>query len=347
MGDDGWRRQPKRMAIQTASALATQLNKLAHLQQQPFSIVFHGGEPLLVGATHFSEICRTIRTQVPSKCSLAVQTNGVLLSNEIISVCAKWDVSIALSIDGPPQVHDRSRIDHRGRPSHEKVSAAIRRLKAHPACPRLFSGVLAVIDLSMPPEEIYEYLKSTGTPSIDFLYRDGNHDLLPAGKESFASAEYGEWMGRLLDYYLNDANPTPIRALDEIIKLALRAPRTGLNLEEPGIIIVDTDGTIMKNDILKSAFPGADKFLSNWSVFTDDLVEVVASSEYVDYCESQKPCASACLACSELEVCGGGIPAHRWSRERGFINPTIFCADQKYLIGLVRQRLREQNLLVA
>jgi uncharacterized protein len=28
--------------------------------------------------------------------------------------------------------------------------------------------------------------------------------------------------------------------------------------------------------------------------------------------------------------------AHRWSAQRGFDNPTVFCADQKYLIGRMR-----------
>jgi uncharacterized protein len=65
----------------------------------------------------------------------------------------------------------------------------VQRLLAHPAGQKLFSGVLAVVDLSTEPEDVYEFLKSTGAPSIDFLYRDGNHDLLPGGKNNLASTE--------------------------------------------------------------------------------------------------------------------------------------------------------------
>lgn len=226
--------------------------------------------------------------------------------------------------------------------------AAVQRLLAHPAGQRLFSGVLAVIDLSSEPQEVYEFLKSTGAPSIDFLYRDGNHDLLPAGKASLVSAEYGRWMGRLLDYYLADPCPTPIRMLDDMIMLLLRA-RGGRQIafEEPGIIIIDTDGTVKKNDILKSAYRNADAFSCQRSVLTHDLTDFVNSSEFREYQDSQKPSASVCQTCPELDVCGGGIPAHRWSRERGFANPSVFCADQLYLISLVRRRLAEQRLLVA
>ena len=205
-----------------------------------------------------------------------------------------------------------------------------------------------MIDISTEPQHVYEYLKSIGAPSIDFLYRDGNYDLLPVGKSSATSLEYGQWLGRLLDYYLADPRPTPIRVLDELIKLILLT-RNGFPhvVDEPGIVILDTDGSIKKNDILKSALRRADAFQSDWSVFTHDLVDIAKSSEFLEYCNSQRPTASTCRACTELDVCGGGIPAHRWSRTRGFENPTIFCADQKYLINLVRQRLTEKKLLVA
>jgi uncharacterized protein len=335
------------MAIETASAVARRLAELAHAQQRNFSVVFHGGEPLLVGATHLSKICRTLRAALPIECSLSVQTNGLLLSDEVLATCAEWDVGIAISVDGPASVHDRYRLDHRGRASHQKVMAAVQRLRAHPAGERLFSGVLAVIDLWSEPEDVYEFLKSIGVPSIDFLYRDGNHELLPVGKTSLVSTEYGTWMGRLLDYYLADPRPTPIRMLDDMIKLLLRA-RDGRKVafEEPGIIIIDTDGTIKKNDILKSAYQRADAFSYEWSVHTNDLTDLVNSSQFREYQESQKPSASVCQTCPELDVCGGGIPAHRWSRKQGFMNPSVFCADQRYLVNLVRQRLVEQHLLV-
>ena len=33
--------------------------------------------------------------------------------------------------------------------------------------------------------------------------------------------------------------------------------------------------------------------------------------------------------------------AHRWSGERGFDNPTVFCADQLLLIGRMRERVAQ------
>ncbi|AWN42515.1 cyclophane-forming radical SAM/SPASM peptide maturase YhhB [Methylobacterium durans] len=346
MGDDAWRTQPKRMSPAVLEAVAARLGELGAAQGRGFSVVLHGGEPLLVGTVRFAEICRTLRRTLPPSCALHLQTNGVLLSDGILATCAACDVGVSISVDGPAAIHDRHRTDHRGGPSHGRVMAGIERLLAHPAGPSLFTGVLAVVDLASDPADVYAFLKATGAPSIDFLYRDGNNDVLPVGKASLVSAEYGEWMGRLLDVYLADPKPTRVRVLDDMLKLLLggEARKEGVGLNEYGIIVIDTDGSVNKNDTLKSAFGAADRFATGWSVLTHDLRAVVRSPEFVAYHHSQRPAAPACLGCRDLTVCGAGMPAHRWSRENGFANPSVFCADQRYLIDQMRRHLARHKL---
>ena len=186
------------------------------------------------------------------------------------------------------------------------MTAGIGRLLAHPAGRTLFTGVLAVIDLASDPGDVYAFLKSTGAPGIDLLYRDGNHDALPMGKASFVSTEYGDWMARLLDVYLADCAPIPIRVLDDMLKLLLggASRKEGVGLDAYGIVVIDTDGSVNKNDTLKSAFGRADRFASCWSVLTHDLREIVRSSEFATYHHGQRPTAPACLACPDLKSAG-------------------------------------------
>jgi len=338
MGDDAWRLQPKLMSGQTVDALGQNLARLVLAQGRPLSLVFHGGEPLLVGASRFDAICATLREQLPPPVGLHVQTNGLLLSDAVIEVCARHDVGISVSLDGPAEVHDRHRPDRRGRKSHDAVMGGIARVLAHPKGRTLLSGLLCVIDLEADPASVYDFFKTTGTPSVDFLYRDGNHDTLPVGKASFLSAEYGEWMVGLLDAYLADPEPIRIRLLDDMMRLLLggRSIKEGVGQDDYGILVVETDGTITKNDTLKSA-DGADRFEERWSVH-DDLAQLVESAPFLDYHRSQRPSAAACLTCPDLRICGGGMPTHRWSAARGLDNPSVFCTDQKRLI----QHMREQ-----
>jgi uncharacterized protein len=217
--------------------------------------------------------------------------------------------------------------------------SAIGRVLAHSHGASLLSGLLCVIDLDADPAEIYEFFKTTGTPSVDFLYRDGNHDALPVGKASFLSSEYGAWMVRLLDAYLADPKPIRIRLLDDMMRLLLggRSTKEGIGNDDYGILVVETDGTITKNDTLKSA-GGTDRFEERWSVH-DDLALLVRSTQFIDYHRSQRPWADACLACPHLRICGGGMPTHRWSAARGLDNPSVFCADQKLLIEYMREQI--------
>lgn len=329
------------MGDATVEAIAVQLSLLARVQERPFSVVFHGGEPLLVGPGRFESICRTLRRMLPSECSLHLQTNAVLLSDTILETCSDHDVGISISVDGPVKVHNSSRVDHRGRGSHDKVIAGIKRLIDHPNGARLFTGVLAVIDVKSDPIEVYKFLKSMAAPSIDFLYRDGNHDVLPPGKTTSLSTEYGEWMAQLLDYYLDDPAPTPIRVIDDMLRILIGGVgrKEGVGLTDYGIIVFETDGTITKNDTLKSASVYADQFAEVHSVFNGSLSDFVASDEFFEYHLSQRPSSSVCKECSNLSVCGGGMLSHRFSKERGLANPSVFCADQCYLIDRMRWQL--------
>lgn len=339
MGDDAWRRQPKLMSADIVEALARNLERLVAAQGRPLSVVFHGGEPLMVGTARLEAICTTMRAHLPPPSGLHVQTNGLLLSDAAIDVCAHHDVGISISLDGPAVVHDRHRPDRRGRQSHAAVMAAIDRVLGHAQGRSLLSGLLCVIDLQSDPSEVYAFFRSTGTPSVDFLYRDGNHDVLPVGKASVLSTEYGDWMVRVLDAYLADPDPIRIRLLDDMMRLLLggRSVKEGVGDDDYGILVVETDGTITKNDTLKSA-DGSDRFDRRWTVH-DDLFEIASSAPFIEYHEAQRPTSIACRTCPELRICGGGMPTHRWSAARGLDNPSVFCADQRRLIDHMRQQI--------
>lgn len=341
MGDTGWRDQPARMPVAVVDAIVEQLARLSFAQTAPLSVVMHGGEPLLLGLDRITRLVGGLRRELRPGCGLHLQTNGILLAEPFIDLFVHHDVGISISFDGPLEVHDSWRVDRRGRGSHARVSDGIDRLRRHPGGARIFQGVLAVIDPKSDPETIYRSLKATGAPGFDLLYRDGNRSKLPPGKAALDSEEYGRWMASLLDHYLCDPSPPRIRVLDDMLRLLLGAPgqKEGVGLTDFGIFVVETDGSVSKNDTLKVATGGADRFVSRWSVLQDDLVEVVRSPEFRDYHRQQMPRCATCVACPDLAVCGGGMTAHRWSASRGFDNPSVFCADQRYLIGHMRRHL--------
>ena len=133
----------------------------------------------------------------------------------------------------------------------------------------------------------------------------------------------------------------PIRILDDTAKLILGAPnqKEGVGLSSFSIVIVDTDGSIAKNDTLKNSFAGADSFDSSWNIVTDRLAEVAHTEEYREYVELQHPSSDICRSCRYLRVCGGGMTLYRWRKETGYRNPSVYCRDHQKLIDNISTSL--------
>lgn len=332
---------PTQISPETIAAIAQSLCDFSIIKKHPFAVVLHGGEPLLLGATKLRNVLETLRAKLPADFPIGLQTNGILITEEILDICSETRTTVSVSVDGPRRIHDQDRVGHNGKGTYEKVIKGLEILRGHKDAGFLYSGLLTVVNPKTDPVEIYQFLKQLSPPSVDFLYRDGNHSKLPFGKNSFSSTEYGRWFIRLLEIYFSDKKPLPIRFLDDLIKLVLGGfgTKDGAGLTDYGVLVIDTDGSIAKNDTLKSTFNGSDRFTQKWSIFTHSLSEVFNSDEYERYHLSQQPSSPICQSCPELQICGGGMTLHRWCEDNGYVNPSIYCADQKLLIGEIRQKL--------
>ena len=184
MGDTGWTRGPKQVARETSRAAAIELGRLAREQEHQFVIVLHGGEPLLLGAAGLEYVITALRSELPANSPISIQTNGTLITDEILDLCSRLRVDVSVSIDGPRQIHDRNRVGFDRDGTFDAVVGGIRKLQADPDSEFLFTGVLAVVDPSSDPLEVYSFFKQLGPPSVDFIYRDGNYSQLPEGKRS-------------------------------------------------------------------------------------------------------------------------------------------------------------------
>lgn len=346
LGDTSWSRLPKTMSVEVIDAIVNELGRLFFDQQHPFSIVLHGGEPLMLGHERLGRLLRGLRNNLGDRCTASIQTNGTLLSSPILDLCAETQTTVSVSLDGPRTVNDWHRLSPSGESTHERTLSGIRLLQAHSHAAFIFTGVLCVIDPRSDPAEVYSYFKSLRVPSVNFLLRDGNHSKAPEGKVSFESTEYGSWMARLWDVYYNDDDPVPVKTLDDVARLVLggRATKEGFGTTDYAVIVIDTDGRISKNDTLKSAFDGADAFEAKWSVFEDRLSAIAQTDAFRQYVEFQQPTSIVCRQCPYLLQCGGGMPLSRWSDERQFENPSVYCNDHKLLINHVRNTLASDLL---
>jgi len=78
------------------------------------SIVFYGGEPLInaeIFRTAVEEVANLKKTgNLPQSLVMNINTNGSLITDELASFCAKYDIEVDVSLDGYESVHDACRV---------------------------------------------------------------------------------------------------------------------------------------------------------------------------------------------------------------------------------------------
>jgi len=96
-------------------------------QVQHPKIIFYGGEPLLnFDLLKFALEYAT--TKIP-KYAFVLNTNGTLVTEEIAKKLAPYNISVGLSIDGPPDLHNKNRTYHSEKPSFQQTESAYHFLK--------------------------------------------------------------------------------------------------------------------------------------------------------------------------------------------------------------------------
>lgn len=342
--DEGWRRQPKLMSPDVARQTA--LRMLEHLRahdKKSVSIVFHGGEPLLGGLRHIRELISIIKDVFRGSgvtVSLGMQTNLLLLDEDMAEFFLQNNICLGVSLDGPPEVNDINRIDLRGRPSSARLEKKLSLLLS-PRYKKIFGGFLCVINPHTDPVAITEYLLSYDPIGIDFLLPLDNHQRLPAAKNGDVnSAVYGDWLVKSFDYWMSRPNSTRVRIFQSIINMICGANSLveALGLHPVDLIVIETNGEIEAVDSLKTTYSGATRL--GFNVVENDFNTVAG---HIGVKSRQMGAMSLCQQCKDCHlvgVCGGGYLPHRYSETRGFDNPSVYCFDLQRIIVHIYRSLR-------
>jgi uncharacterized protein len=343
MADQSWQDRPLRMSPEIVRLAADRIAEHARRHQLPrVGIVLHGGEPLLAGPKFFATIASTLRQRLPrsTEATLTVQSNGVLLDEALLDVLGEHDVSVAVSLDGLPHVHDRHRLYPNGRGSYADVARGLNLLRSG-VYRRLFAGLLCTVDLTQDPVAGYESLLRFQPPRMDFLLPHGNWSARPTGRtDDHATTPYADWLGAVFDrWYLAPGQETELRMFREIIHLLLGGVShlEGVGLAPACVAVIETDGALEQTDALKSAYHGAAAtglHLTRHSV--DDLLGHPAIRARQS---GLAALGEQCRRCSVRRVCGGGYYPHRYRPGSGFHNPSVYCPDLFALIHRIRDRL--------
>ncbi|MEM7683777.1 MAG: radical SAM protein [Pseudomonadota bacterium] len=329
--------RPALMTEDVAERLPGFLLAAAHeLALTHINVVFHGGEPLLYGKNRFRKLCErlsAVLSDAPVKVRYGIQTNGLKLDDEWISIFHHYGVRLGISIDGLKDFHDASRPDHNGRGSFERVKRSLR--SAQHSCEtrgHAAPGAIAVIHPDMTAERILPSLiDELGIVSPNLNFPRGGHDD-PTSKQFEADTGFSS---RLMRTYLEGYTSPKfhyVRGLSEFVVAMFSEKGAAVNDKRSStqhfIVTIASDGGIHPDDNLISASP--DLTHSGMNVLDTSLRDFVESDFFWKLTYARDFVPAKCSDCQWYRVCRSGQMFNRAGSE-GFRHESSVCESLKVL----------------
>ncbi|MEE1752442.1 radical SAM/SPASM protein FxsBH, inactivated beta-hydroxylase extension form [Streptomyces sp. SP18CS02] len=337
--DQSWRTRPKAISDEAISWTALRLAEHAKNHALPsVSVILHGGEPLLAGPARLRRVCEELTTALAPVTSLdlRIHTNGLQLSPRYLDLFDEYGVKVGISLDGDKAANDRHRRFADGRSSHPLVLKAVELLHSE-RYRHLDLGLLCTIDVANDPVAVYDALVGLGPPRIDFLLPHATWEEPPPRPEGSPTA-YADWVLAAFDRWNGQGRPVPVRLFESVLSTLAGGPSLteSLGLAPTDLVVIETDGTLEQVDSLKSAYEGA--AATGYDLYRHSLDDVAAHPGIRARQLGLDGVGETCRRCPVVRSCGGGLYTHRYRRDNGFDNPSVYCADLEAIVRGVEER---------
>lgn len=296
-------------------------------------IAFHGGEPMLMRAAAFAELCATFVETLGAEVDLgfSIQSNGTLLTDGWLEALCRFHVHVGISIDGRQADHDRHRLDHRGRSRFAATEASIRRLiAASTDHPTVRPGTISVLHPAVDYAATYRYLRGLGVRSMHFLLPDRDADALLPPREARA---LGQGLLDIFTVWLAEDDPSiQVRFISETLgHFEIGGPPPQPRRRKSNqVLVARSDNSVAIDD---SLIPALDWYrtVADFPISRFSLPQVLADPVFERLEQEARTLPRACQGCTWAGMCRGGDLENRYSRARGFDNASIYCDSYRRL----------------
>ncbi|MHC9540787.1 MAG: anaerobic sulfatase maturase [Vulcanimicrobiota bacterium] len=302
-------------------------------RDDPEGILFawQGGEPTLMGLDFFHKaIALEHRYAVGRPVRNTLQTNGTLLDDRWCSFLAANNFLVGLSLDGPPEIHNRYRHTSSSGSTFKKVYRALSLLKKHGVEFNIMASVAR--ETAEHPLEVYRFFKSEGLSFIQFIpivermpdERARNLGLslgTPPAPDLAQESAVTPWTVEpeaLGDFFCNIFNEWVRHDVGKVFVMNFEwtlfawlggdGPVCYLSRECGNSCIVEHNGDVYSCD----HFVYPEYLLGN--VCTTDARTLVQSEKQRQWgIRKETMLPSLCRECDILNICRGGCPKHRFT----------------------------------
>jgi uncharacterized protein len=333
--DEAVYEKPKVISRATLDELSRKLIK--HVRAyglKTFSILFHGGEPLLCRKGDLAAFCSSLRQNGElSGCHFKfnLTTNGLLVDDEWVDIFKCFQIGVTLSIDGPKKVHDSARVDFEGKGTFDRVIRVIEFLRSKGIEP----GILSVCQPDADPQDVLSLIADDlGFDGFDILFPDASHLDAPKSIAPYYRRLFDLW------YDKYDAKGIRIRIIDNMLLGLFGGFSESESIGYGPIrrLTVLTDGGMETLDVLRVIGKGFTA--TNLNIHTHDIQEIETDPLWREVLNASLDLAPQCRDCQYKTACGGGHIATRWSPKWRFNGPSVYCEDIQAIFEHIWRRLR-------
>jgi len=301
------------------------------------SVVWHAGEPLVVGADYLEQLigaCAPLHL-ANTLVQHCVQTNATLIDERFCRLFLRKNVRVGVSIDGPRDLHDKHRVGRNGAGSFDAVLRGINFLREFGIS---FEVICVLTSSSLHrAEELYEFFRNLGASTVGF-----NVDEIEGMNSSSSMNDSGffEELSQFWDLMLRihfERHAFRLREADDLLD-AIRYAEFGQkgNLLRPfAIITVGADGSIgtFSPELLGQRDERYGDF-SIGNILSDKISQISGAPRFLQMQAEIDAGVHRCSQeCSYFQVCGGGAPSNKIAEHGTFdATKTKHCRATKIVL---------------
>jgi uncharacterized protein len=200
---------------------------------------------------------------------------------------------------------------------------------------------LAVCNPACAPQQYADFFAACGISNYDIMIPDATVDEKPPSIAAFYKGLFQLWLEA------NRTTPTTnIRIISDMITALLgnNSPTEGVGHKPVELCTVMTDGTVEAHDVLRIAGDGFTN--TSFNIFDHAIDEVRNEPRWKAARDASINLCAKCRQCKFMNACGGGYLPHRFSKENGYDNPSVYC-DDLYSMFENMQSVLESHLYVS
>jgi len=294
-------------------------------------IVWHAGEPLVLPIAFYEHATRLLKSVsgggiVPRQ---LIQTNATLITDEWCKFIRDHDIIIGVSLDGPAHIHDRHRVNRRGKGTHAQTMRGIDLLQRHHIPINIISVVTE--DALDYPEELFQFFVGHGLYRLAFNIEEitGSHHRSSLDQDQHLS-RWKHFLQVLYDLQATCNKPVLIREFKNMSRaLMLADANRNYTVTTPlRMLNFDVAGNFSTFcfELLSATHERFGNFIYG-NIHHDTIRSLCQHPKFERvYAEILAGIAACKATCDYFAVCGGGIPSNKVTESGSFdVTETMQC----------------------